>query len=36
MDFLRVNGKYNFNANPDEAKIGRYCHKAYTEYFKAE
>ena len=36
MDFMRVNGKYNFNANPDEAKIGRYCHKAYTEYFNAE
>lgn len=33
MDFLRVNGKYNFNANPDEAVIGKYCRKAYTRYF---
>ena len=33
MDFMRVNGKYNFNADPDQAKIGKYCHKAYAEYF---
>ena len=34
MDFMRVNGKYNFNADPNEAIIGKYCRKAYTEYFK--
>ncbi len=33
MDFLRVNGAYNFNADPDKATIGRYCNKAYTNYF---
>lgn len=33
MDFLRVNGKYDFKADPDQAKIGKYCHNAYVEYF---
>ena len=33
MNFLRVNGKYNFNADPDKAKIGKYCHNAYVKYF---
>ena len=33
MEFMHVNGKYNFNADPDKAEIGKYCHKAYTEYF---
>ena len=36
MDFMRVNGKYNFNANPEEATIGKYCHKSYEEYFGKE
>ena len=36
MDFMRVNGKYNFNADPDQAKIGRYCHKSYEKYFLEE
>jgi len=36
MDFMRVNGKYNFNANPDEAVIGKYCHKSYVEYFNKD
>lgn len=33
MDFMRVNGKYNFNADPSEAKIGKYCRKSYQRYF---
>lgn len=36
MDFMRVNGKYNFGADPDKATIGRYCRKAYTRYFSEE
>ena len=33
MDFMRVNGKYNFNADPEKATIGKYCHKSYEQYF---
>ena len=33
MDFMRVNGKYDFNADPTKAKIGKYCHKSYIRYF---
>lgn len=33
MDFLRVNGKYNFNADPEKAKIGKYCRRSYEKYF---
>lgn len=33
MDFLRVNGKYNFNADPTQATVGKYCRKAYLQYF---
>lgn len=33
MDFLRVNGKYDFGADPEQATIGKYCQKAYTKYF---
>ena len=33
MDFMRVNGKYNFNADAEQAQIGKYCHKSYTKYF---
>ena len=36
MDFMRVNGKYNFNADPEKATIGKYCKKAYTNYFSQE
>ena len=36
MDFMRVNGRYDFNADPAEAKIGRYCRKAYLRYFSEE
>ncbi len=33
MEFMHVNGKYNFNADPDKAVIGKYCRKAYVRYF---
>ena len=36
MDCLRVNGRYDFNADPSEAKIGKYCHKSYVRYFSEE
>ena len=36
MDFMRVNGKYNFNADAEQAEIGKYCHKSYTKYFSEE
>lgn len=36
MDFMRVNGKYNFNADEENAKIGKYCRKSYTKYFAEE
>lgn len=36
MDFMRVNGKYDFNADPEKAEIGKYCHKAYERYFSGE
>ena len=34
MDFMRVNGRYNFKADPEAAEIGRYCRRAYTSYFQ--
>ncbi len=30
---IKVNGAYNFNADPDEAAIGAYCRKSYEKYF---
>lgn len=36
MDFMRVNGKYDFTADPEEAKIGRYCRRSYQAYFEEE
>lgn len=30
---IKVNGAYNFNADPDEATIGAYCRKSYEKYF---
>lgn len=36
MDFMRVNGKYDFNADPSEAKIGKYWRKSYKRYFGEE
>ena len=34
MDFMRVNGKYDFSADPNEAEICSYCRKAYERYFR--
>ncbi len=36
LNFLKVNGKYNFNANADNAVLPKYCNKAYTRYFNVE
>ena len=33
LDFMRVNGPYDFTRNPENALIGRYCRKAYRRYF---
>lgn len=33
LDFMRVNGKYDFNKDPEDAVIGRYCRKSYIRYF---
>ena len=33
MDFMRVNGRYNFNADASQATVGKYCRKSYLEYF---
>lgn len=34
MDWMSVNGQYNFNTDKDKAVIGRYCHNAYVKYFR--
>lgn len=34
LNFLKVNGKYDFSKNLDNAVIGKYCHKSYKEYFE--
>lgn len=36
VDFMRVNGEYDFTKDPEKAVIGRYCHKAYKKYFGEE
>ena len=33
LDFMRVNGPYDFGRDPSNARIGRYCRKAYQRYF---
>ena len=33
IDFMRVNGPYDFTRDPEIAVIGRYCRKAYERYF---
>lgn len=30
---IKVNGAYNFDADPEEAVIGAYCRKSYEKYF---
>lgn len=34
LDFMRVNGSYDFSADPGKAVPGRYCKKAYQRYFQ--
>ncbi len=36
IDFMRVNGPYDFSRDPASARIGRYCRKAYERYFEEE
>lgn len=33
IDFMRVNGPYDFSRDPEAAVIGRYCRRAYKRYF---
>lgn len=33
IDFMRVNGPYDFTRDPASAKLGRYCRKSYERYF---
>ena len=36
LDFMRVNGPYDFTRDPGKAVPGRYCKKAYERYFAGE
>lgn len=36
IDFMRVNGPYDFSRDPDAAVIGRFCRKAYERYFSED
>ncbi len=36
LNSIKVNGKYDFSANPNEAKIGKYCKKSYENYFEGK
>ena len=33
IDFMRVNGPYDFTRDPGSAALGRYCKKSYERYF---
>lgn len=33
IDFMRVNGPYDFTRDPGSARLGRYCKKSYERYF---
>lgn len=33
LNFLKVNGRYDFSADDSKATVGRYCHKSYERYF---
>ncbi len=33
LDFMRVNGPYDFSKDPAEAVFGRYCRRSYQRYF---
>ena len=34
LDFMRVNGPYDFSRDPEDAVIGRFCRKSYERYFR--
>lgn len=36
LNFMKVNGKYDFGRDGDKAVIGRYCRKAYRGYFNGK
>ncbi len=36
LNFLKVNGPYDFNANSEKAEFPRYCNRAYKRYFNVE
>ncbi|MBQ8177622.1 MAG: EFR1 family ferrodoxin [Clostridia bacterium] len=36
LNCLKVNGPYDFNANPDDAKLPKFCHRSYKKYFYIE
>ena len=36
LNFMKVNGHYDFGADPDKAKIGKYCRRSYERYFNDE
>ena len=36
LDFMRVNGRYDFDRDPKCAVIGRYCRRAYLRYFRED
>ncbi|MBR6321499.1 MAG: EFR1 family ferrodoxin [Lachnospiraceae bacterium] len=36
LDFMRVNGPYDFGRDPEEASFGKYCRKAYKRYFEEQ
>ena len=33
LNFMKVNGKYDFDRDPSEAEVGRYCRNSYIRYF---
>lgn len=36
LNFMKVNGRYNFDADSEKAKIGKFCNRSYREYFGEE
>lgn len=34
IDFMRVNGPYDFTRDPSDARPGRFCRRAYERYFR--
>ena len=36
LNFLKVNGEYDFTRDPDKAELPRYCRRSYKRYFEVE